>query len=128
MTQTNASPKAVDKASSKVGRGRPRKDPSAVKRQCSFSLTDESISQLKEMALAQGISASEFLGQLIGKAYASKQHLKGLAALTQDERDALNKKRACGRAFFMVVCAVWCCLREGCFVRFGAASAHRGMV
>lgn len=94
MTQTNASPKAVDKASSKVGRGRPRKDPSAVKRQCSFSLTDESISQLKEMALAQGISASEFLGQLIGKAYASKQHLKGLAALTQDERDALNKKRA----------------------------------
>lgn len=77
----------------KRGAGRPRKAQSELKRQCSFYLSDEARSQLKEMALAQGCTTSECVSKLIANAYLSKGYLKGLSALSSEEQSALQGKR-----------------------------------
>ena len=74
--------------------GRPRKDPSTVKRQCSFCLTDEVMGHLRDMALAYGCSGSELLARLIEQAYDSKHHLTFLSDLSAEARADLNRKRA----------------------------------
>ncbi len=85
--------KSADPDAPRRGPGRPRKDPSEVKRQVGFFLTDEERSMLKEMALLWGCTASQFLADLIRDTYKSKRYMKGFNRLTQDERAELVTQR-----------------------------------